>query len=172
MLAHVFVEAESELLDCGREDKFATTHATNTFAQIDEEWKLERMKTKTDSLTVVLVIHKNMTSFAKKYLVQAHSERQNADQDKDRKRLDLNVFFEVELVVNIMEHEMVPRHTLLSKEEKKALLARYKVTEEQLPRILLSDPVAKYLGLKRGQVLEIARDSETAGRYTTYRICL
>jgi DNA-directed RNA polymerase subunit H (RpoH/RPB5) len=168
LLAHVFVEAESELLDCGREENFATTHATNTFAQIDEEWKLERMNAKTDSLTVVLVLHKKMTSFAKKYLTQACEERQNAD----RKTLHLSVFFEVELVVNIMEHEMVPRHTLLSKKEKKALLARYKVTEEQLPRILYTDPVAKYLGVKRGEVLEIARDSETAGRYTTYRICL
>ncbi len=33
-------------------------------------------------------------------------------------------FTELELVVNITEHELVPQHILLSDEEKKALLAK------------------------------------------------
>jgi len=162
------------VLFSGRKDKFATDDVKYLFHQIDEEWKNQRMDSdNADQLTAALVIHKNMTSFAKKFLVAEHSKRNHGAADGvPRMRLDLNVFFEVELVVNIMEHHMVPKHSVLTKEAKKALLARYKVTDEQLPRILLADPVAKYLGLKRGQVLEIARKSETAGRYTTYRICL
>lgn len=81
----------------------------------------------------------------------------------------MEFFKEAELMVNITEHTLVPKHLPLTQEDKEALLKRYKLKESQLPRIRVSDPVSKYFGMQRGQVFKIIRSSETAGRYVTYR---
>ncbi|KAI9754783.1 MAG: DNA-directed RNA polymerases II 24 kDa polypeptide (RNA polymerase II subunit 5) [Lichina confinis] len=81
-------------------------------------------------------------------------------------------FVEQDLVVNITQHELVPKHILLSQAEKEALLHRYRLRESQLPRIQATDPVARYLALRRSQVVKIIRRSETAGRYASYRVVL
>jgi len=87
-------------------------------------------------------------------------------------QLTIEHFRDEELMVDITEHELVPHHQLLTDADKAALLDRYTLKPDQLPRIQAGDPIARFLGLKRGEVVKINRPSETAGRYVTYRIVI
>jgi DNA-directed RNA polymerase subunit H len=69
----------------------------------------------------------------------------------------------------ILDHELVPKHILLTKEEKKQLLKQLKIRPEQLPWIRASDPVAKLIGAKPGDIVKIIRKSPTAGETVAYR---
>jgi DNA-directed RNA polymerase subunit H len=74
------------------------------------------------------------------------------------------------LEFNILDHELVPKHIILSEKEKEEVLKKYRATLKQLPRILSSDPVAKAIGAKPGDVIKIIRKSPTAGESIYYRI--
>jgi len=70
---------------------------------------------------------------------------------------------------NIFDHILVPRHEILAAEEREKLLNEYRVQPYQLPRIRSTDPGAKAIGAKPGDIVRIVRDSPTAGKYISYR---
>ncbi|RLG94964.1 DNA-directed RNA polymerase subunit H [Candidatus Bathyarchaeota archaeon] len=70
---------------------------------------------------------------------------------------------------NIFEHEMVPKHEILSDEEREELLRKYRIKPYQIPHIKRSDPAVFLIGAKPGDIIKITRKSPTAGTYVTYR---
>jgi len=70
---------------------------------------------------------------------------------------------------DLFEHKLVPKHEILTQEERGQLLAQYKVQPYQLPQIKASDPAVKAIGAKPGDVLRIIRKSPTAGIHIAYR---
>ncbi|MDI9623649.1 MAG: DNA-directed RNA polymerase subunit H [Methanothermobacter sp.] len=71
---------------------------------------------------------------------------------------------------DILKHQLVPEHVILSEEEAEKVLKEMKIHAEQLPKIRTDDPVVKAIGAKEGDILKIIRESPTAGKFVTYRI--
>lgn len=69
----------------------------------------------------------------------------------------------------ILEHELVPKHEVVSLEEGLEVLRKYGVKPEQLPWMRASDPVAKVLGAKPGDIIKIIRRTPWGGEIITYR---
>lgn len=70
---------------------------------------------------------------------------------------------------DIRQHVLVPKHEILSEEEAREVLERYKISPHQLPLIKSSDPAAQSIGAKPGDILRITRKSPTAGKAIAYR---
>jgi len=75
------------------------------------------------------------------------------------------------LLYDVTKHSLVPEHIILSNTEKEALLKHFNIVEEKLPRISRFDPVAKFIGLRPGDVCKIKRSSYTSGEIDYYRLC-
>jgi DNA-directed RNA polymerase subunit H (RpoH/RPB5) len=76
------------------------------------------------------------------------------------------------LQFNILNHQYVPRHTILSDDEVGEIMKKYNVMEKtQLPDISRYDPVALAIGMRPGEVCSIDRPSKSAISSLYYRVC-
>lgn len=83
---------------------------------------------------------------------------------------NIELFLNKNLFFNITKHFLVPKHIPLSNKEKEEVMKTYNVTESQIPKILLTDPVVKYYGMKSGQLCKIIRVNKFTGDDISYRI--
>ena len=72
----------------------------------------------------------------------------------------------------ILNHALVPEHKVITKKATKELIDGMRIKREQLPKIRESDPVIKAINGKKGDVVEITRDSITAGKAVYYRLVI
>ena len=70
----------------------------------------------------------------------------------------------------MIEHNLVPKHELLSPEEAQIILEKYKVTREQMPMIQLTDPAIQHLEPKVGDIIKMTRKSKLIGTSLYYRV--
>ena len=73
---------------------------------------------------------------------------------------------------NLFDHDLVPEHILLNEEEAKEVLDKYDIEKEMLPKIKESDPAAKAIGAKPGNIIKIIRKSDIAGETEFYRVVI
>ena len=70
---------------------------------------------------------------------------------------------------DVMKHDLVPRHEVLSDAEARDIIDRYGVSPDQLPKIFANDAVARAVRAKPGNIIRIRRKSPTAGEAVAYR---
>jgi DNA-directed RNA polymerase subunit H (RpoH/RPB5) len=76
------------------------------------------------------------------------------------------------LQFNILNHQYVPSHTILSDDKVGEMMKTYNVMEKsQLPDISRYDPVALAIGMRPGEVCSIDRPSKSAISSLYYRVC-
>ena len=75
--------------------------------------------------------------------------------------------------INILNHELVPKHIILTEDEKKNVMKMYGIKKlNQFPKILKSDPVIRLLKTKSGDLVKIIRKSDTAQESIYYRVVI
>jgi DNA-directed RNA polymerase subunit H len=65
--------------------------------------------------------------------------------------------------------KLIPEHELLSASEAKKITKKYNAPLEKFPKMLESDPQARNLKAKPGNIIVIHREDPT-GSYTFYRL--
>ncbi len=69
-----------------------------------------------------------------------------------------------------MKHDLVPKHRILSEEEKKKIMEKYNLKLHEFPKILKNDAAIREMEPKVGDLVEITRKSATAGETKYYRV--
>lgn len=76
------------------------------------------------------------------------------------------------LQFNILKHNLVPKHTLLTLDEKEQFMKKFNIMDKsQIPDISFFSPVSLVLGIRPDDVVKIERHSRTAIQADFYRIC-
>ena len=73
------------------------------------------------------------------------------------------------MAIDIRDHRAVPEHRKMTEEEVEELLEKFDAEKSDLPKIERTDAALKQMDVEVGDVLEINRDSPTAGETTYYR---
>lgn len=97
----------------------------------------------------------------------------NVDVKLDYPGVRIESFLLKELLFNISTHSLVPKHVIVKKESVQELLRDYNIKSPLLlPHILENDPMARYIGAIKGDVVKVLRNSITCGEHVMYRCCV
>lgn len=72
--------------------------------------------------------------------------------------------------VDISGHVLVPKHEVLSIDERNKIVSNLKTSLGNFPKILKSDPAVASLDVSVGDLIRITRKSVTSGTSVFYRV--
>lgn len=82
----------------------------------------------------------------------------------------VEIFSENEFMMNITEHVCCPQFIVLTTDELEECNKSYGVKKKEMQKQFDTDPMSRYLFLRRGQAVRIIRNSDVSGQSVSYRI--
>ena len=82
------------------------------------------------------------------------------------------VFKISQLMINIVDHVLVPKHIVLSKDETDKVLEAYRAKKRDMMLIRTTDAVARYYNMKPGEIVKIIRPSVMTVEAPAYRLVI
>lgn len=97
--------------------------------------------------------------------------------DKIREKIllqynNIEIFKKIELMMNLVDHMYIPKHILLTEEEKEIFYKEYNVSNDQMQKISIFDPVSIYYNAKKNDIFRIIRSSDITGTTFSYRLVI
>jgi len=134
---------------------------------IDSIWNNLKKSDKSKEVTIILVINETKLTPSVEAIVQNLNNKYN---------IYIQVFSIKNLLFDITKHKMCPKHIRIQKSEYQHFIidfldSHHIASLDCLPKIKEYAPVAKYLGLRKGDLCKIIRPSKSAGLITVYRYC-
>jgi DNA-directed RNA polymerase I, II, and III subunit RPABC1 len=120
---------------------------------------------------------KQIDNIQDKKLIFIFKAKIHHNNDKNIRDLIRETKYEVfaikNLLFNVTKHNIVPKHLILTPEQTSDVMNLYAVkNRSQFPKILSTDPIARYYDMKPGQLVKITRSSTATGENISYRFCV
>lgn len=132
----------------------------NIFSIVEDLFHLENLLNKNDDLMIIIKEEPNET------LTQEIKNIWMAES------IYISLLNIKRLQFNILKHEKVPKHTIISKEEEKNFKKKFNILHnDQIPDISYFSPVSLVLGVRPDNIVKIERKSPTSITTDYYRIC-
>jgi len=133
----------------------------NLYEYIEDLFTLEEVLQKKDDLIVIMKDEPNDTI------------RKTLTDIWEKDGIYLTVINIKRLQYNIMNHQLVPPHTVLTSEETDEFKKKYNILDNsQIPDISRFSPVSQVIGIRPNEICKIMRPSKTAIKSEYYRVCL
>ena len=107
----------------------------------------------------ILIFSRPLTTFASREIEQ-------------NPRKDIEIWMESEFMFNPTKHFLCPKHEIMSSASKKEFLESRKIEASLLPKMSVNDPIMKYYGARKGNLIRITRPNPGGFTYYAYRLVI
>ena len=134
---------------------------TYIYEMIEDLYNLEQILSKDDML--IIVAKDDPNSSLQSFLKTIYSNEDVFTVVHSLKRLQFN----------ILDHSLVPKHTILDETDLNEFRKKYGINNDgKIPDISRFDPVALAIGMRPGEICHIQRRSKIAVFGDYYRVCV